>query len=339
MIVPFDYKSIAIGADFITRNSELNALTNLLSNNENIAIYGIKGCGKSSLIRNLFLNIQKTSLNLKVCEIDMVNIRRPEQFQKAILEQVIENGGVVDTSDGADPYMEPERLAQNTSSKVVVYLKEFQSVLNFDDPYTFLKEYENVCRERKNVCYIFSGSKVNAMKHIFEEKKYFYNLYENVPLLPLNKKLTTDYIIRVFLKVGRVIDKDFTEYIYDLCESNPFYMWQIASNAFNMTKGYVTKEIVEDSINFVLSTQSGYFRTLVDSLSNFQLSLLRAVFNGETKFGTQEVIMRYKLNTSANVHRLKEALKKKEIITFDEKDEPHILDPMFKLWLTKYFFV
>ena len=34
----------------------------------------------------------------------------------------------------------------------------------------------------------------------------------------------------------------------------------------------------------------------------------------------------------------KDALKKKEIITFDEKDEPVILDPLFEYWLTKYYF-
>ena len=36
--------------------------------------------------------------------------------------------------------------------------------------------------------------------------------------------------------------------------------------------------------------------------------------------------------------RLREALCKKEIITFDEKDEPVILDPLFEYWVRKEFF-
>ena len=48
--------------------------------------------------------------------------------------------------------------------------------------------------------------------------------------------------------------------------------------------------------------------------------------------------LKYGFNSSANVRRIKDALKKKEIITFDEKDEPVILDPLFEYWLTKYYF-
>jgi hypothetical protein len=35
---------------------------------------------------------------------------------------------------------------------------------------------------------------------------------------------------------------------------------------------------------------------------------------------------------------VKDALKKKEVLTFNEKDEPEILDPLFEYWLEKYFF-
>ena len=58
-----------------------------------------------------------------------------------------------------------------------------------------------------------------------------------------------------------------------------------------------------------------------------------------TKFSNKEVIERYSLNSSANVFRLKEALKKKESIDFDDKDEPYFIDPIFKYWLSKVYFV
>jgi hypothetical protein len=65
---------------------------------------------------------------------------------------------------------------------------------------------------------------------------------------------------------------------------------------------------------------------------------LRAVLDGVVKFSASEVIDRYSLNSSANVRRVKDALKKKEVITFNEKDEPVILDPLFEYWITKYYF-
>jgi hypothetical protein len=65
---------------------------------------------------------------------------------------------------------------------------------------------------------------------------------------------------------------------------------------------------------------------------------MRAVLDGVVRFSASEVIEKYELNSSANVRRVKDALKKKEVITFNEKDEPEILDPLFEYWLEKHFF-
>jgi hypothetical protein len=61
--------------------------------------------------------------------------------------------------------------------------------------------------------------------------------------------------------------------------------------------------------------------------------------DGYTKFSTAEVIRKYSLNSSANVRRVKDALMKKEIITFTGTDErPVILDPLFEYWLRNNYF-
>ena len=57
------------------------------------------------------------------------------------------------------------------------------------------------------------------------------------------------------------------------------------------------------------------------------------------KFSSSDVIEKYGLNSSANVRRVKDALRKKEVITFNEKDEPVILDPLFEYWIRRYYFM
>ena len=76
---------------------------------------------------------------------------------------------------------------------------------------------------------------------------------------------------------------------------------------------------------------------MVNDLTDHQMSLMRAVLDGVVKFSASDVIEKYHLNSSANVRRVKDALKKKEILTFNEKDEPVILDPLFEYWLIKYY--
>jgi hypothetical protein len=241
--------------------------------------------------------------------------------------------------DLSEIIMMPQTLATKKNTNVIMYFTEFQNVLHFDDPDAMLKQMEQCVSEYKNVTCLISGSKLNAMKYIFEVKKYFYGLMEFLPILPINEKVATDYIIRTFLRVGRVIDKEHVKIFYDISGGIPYYLWLLSSFSFNMTKGYVTPEIREQSISLALSLRESNFKGIIDSLSNFQLNLLRAIFDGVKKFSNKDVIDRYELNSSANVFRLKEALKKKEVIYFDDKDEPHFVDPMFKYWLSKCYFV
>ena len=51
-----------------------------------------------------------------------------------------------------------------------------------------------------------------------------------------------------------------------------------------------------------------------------------------------EIMKKYHLNSSANVNRLREALTKKEIVTFINKNKIEFNDALLKLWLGKHFF-
>ena len=92
------------------------------------------------------------------------------------------------------------------------------------------------------------------------------------------------------------------------------------------------------ALKSLLSIHEPRFTSIVDDLTDHQLSLLRAVLDGVTRLSASDVIDKYGLNSSANVRRVKDALKKKEVLTFNEKDEPVVLDPLFEYWLAKHYF-
>ena len=93
-----------------------------------------------------------------------------------------------------------------------------------------------------------------------------------------------------------------------------------------------------DALKSLTSIHSPRFMAMVDSLTEHQIKFLRAVLDGITRFSSTDVIEKYRLNSSANVKRVKDALMKKEILTFNENDEPVILDPLFEYWVRKYYF-
>jgi hypothetical protein len=97
--------------------------------------------------------------------------------------------------------------------------------------------------------------------------------------------------------------------------------------------------VLLEALQTMLAIYKGRFISMMGDLTTFQVSLLKAIIDGYTKFSTAEVIRKYSLNSSANVRRVKDALMKKEIITFTGTDErPVILDPLFEYWLRNNYF-
>jgi hypothetical protein len=105
-----------------------------------------------------------------------------------------------------------------------------------------------------------------------------------------------------------------------------------------MSKGFINEGIMVEALNSMISLNEPRFLNVVNDLTDHQVSLLKAVLDGVVRLSASEVIEKYRLNSSANVRRVKDALKKKEVITFNEKDEPVIMDPLFEYWLSKYYF-
>jgi len=88
----------------------------------------------------------------------------------------------------------------------------------------------------------------------------------------------------------------------------------------------------------LLAVHEPRFVATMNDLTTFQVSLLRAILEGNTRFSSAEVIRQYGLNSSANVRRLKDALCKKEIVFFDGNDNPVLLDPLFEYWVRRSYF-
>ena len=237
----------------------------------------------------------------------------------------------------------PQRIAEEKGLPFYVMFTDFQNVMNAEDYESVFKCMEKVCAEkdkteRNQAVFVFAGSMVNAMKYIFAEKKYFYRQVNHLPLQPVDDRDVIEHIIRGFRSGGKVIERDLALGACKLFRSEMWYLNQFFSICDSMSKGYINEAILMDALNAVIAVHEPRFKVLVNDLTDHQLSLLRAVLDGVVKFSASDVIEKYRLNSSANVRRVKDALRKKEILTFNDKDEPVILDPLFEYWVSKYYF-
>ena len=137
---------------------------------------------------------------------------------------------------------------------------------------------------------------------------------------------------------GKVIERDLVIGACKLFRSNMWYLNHFVSICDSMSRGFLNEGILMEALKIIVSVNEPRFLSIVNDLTDHQLSLMRAVVDGVVKFSASDVIDKYGLNSSANVRRVKDALKKKEVLTFNDKDEPVILDPLFEYWITKYYF-
>ena len=177
------------------------------------------------------------------------------------------------------------------------------------------------------------------MDYIFEHHKYFYRLSEKIDLKPIDEKIFADFIVKSFLRGGKVIKQEQAVQIYKMVQGDPWYTQHLASICYKMTQGYMNDKVLPEALKALINLHDFMFHSVSFSLSKHQLRFLKAVLEGVTHFSSADILDKYNLNSSANVNRLKEALTKKEIITFNEHKEAVFIDPLLKLWFANYFFV
>lgn len=373
---PFVYDNYVTGRSFVGRKTDCNILGNLLEAGEHVVMYDSPKSGKMSVIQQTLFNLRSKGKQFMVIHVNMFNVRTirdflikygtavirplfstaeeysevistylegthfafdPERF--AVAEEVVSLTDGPDADDIEKMFRLPFRLAADKGVTFYVIMEEFQNLMNDDDYERALKMMEKVLAEKAgNVSVIFTGSRVNAMKSIFAERKFFYRQVEYLPLQKVDDAEIAEYIVRGFMISGKVVERELIMGACELFRGQMWYLNHFISICDNLTKGYINEGILLQALKSLISIHEPRFMSIVNDLTDHQLSLLRAVLDGVTRFSASDVIEKYHLNSSANVRRVKDALKKKEVITFNEKDEPVVLDPLFEYWIGKYYF-
>jgi len=374
METPFEYNKFVTGTQFIGRSSEVSLICNLLREHKNVLMYGPAKIGKKSLVYNAMDLLRHDHTDITFCDINLFNIRCIEAFMLHFTNEIVSHFAESETEWNAimhryipsAPYIMdntslhkrytyttkdlltdkqveeilslPDRLASEYGTHLIIYFRQFQDILLFDDPHRTFLLLEKIWKENRHTNFIITGDRFNAMQEIFFEKKYFYHFAHHIEIAPIDEKIFADYIVKGFQKGGKVIHPDQAASIYNLVEGDPWYTQHLASICFNLTKGFVNEGIIKQAAEQLINLHDFEFHSIVYSLSKYQVRMIKAALEGITKFTSADVLDKYRLNSSANVSRLKEALTKKEIITFNEKKPATFLDPLFKLWFTNYFF-
>lgn len=374
---PFIYNVPVTGKHFTGRKTDITILGNLLRACENICIYEPPKTGKASLINQTLLNLKIAGERFNVISVSLLNVRTelelaqktgdaiirgfattPDEY-KTIVDQMLPGTHFIfdriafsnedrilslnwdlDDNDIRSVLSLPFRLAASTGTKVFLVINEFQNIMLTEDGEKLCHMLEGIFTEFVNndCSYLMCGSQVNAMKEIFEHRRFFYRQVEHVSLSEIDSKETAEYAVKGFLIGGKVIDRNIMIGVCKLFRNHQGYINHLMAISDSLSKGYITEATLMEALNSLIAIHEPRFIAMMNDLTTYQVHLLKAIADGNDKFSASEIIQKYGLNSSANVRRLKDALCKKEIVTFNSREQATILDPLFEYWVNKYYF-
>jgi len=373
-LLPFIYGKTAETQNFTDREKESKRLAQNFFSLVNTTIISPRRWGKSSLVKKVAEQVMSDNKNIKVCLLDIFNVRNESEFYVYFAQSLIkatsnrweewaENAktflsrllpkisfspdnqaeisfGIewTDLKKNPDEIIDlAETIAKAKGVKIVVCIDEFQNIGGFDDSLAFQRKLRSHWQHHQQVAYCLYGSKRHMLLDIFSNAEMpFYKFGDIMFLEKIDNKTWGKFIQKRFKDTGKSISRKQAEYLAAQVENHSYYVQQLAQQAWLRTKTTCSISIIDDSLQSIKNQLSLLFIGLAESLTATQLYFLRAILAGETAFG-QENLQKYRLGTSANIIRIKDALQSKEIIDITAKNI-EVQDPIFKLWLKEEYF-
>lgn len=373
MEIPFQFGTIAFGKYFTNREKEKQQLKNNFSSGTNTIIVSPRRWGKSSLVNKAASELKQDKPVFTF--IDLSNAKSEEDFYLLYSKAVIKaNAKKIDQlsaivkkhlsrfipkisfspdnlhefslsfdwdevkKDPIDILNLPEKIASSKNQRQVICIDEFQNIGSFTDAEYFQKVLRANWQQHRFTSYCLYGSKRHMMMEVFTSaSKPFYQFGDILFLEKIHQDHWKPFIQQAFKRTKKKINKNNSLLIARKTECHPYYTQQLAQQCWLRTIDECTEDIIEEAHDSLMRQLSLIFQNLTDMLTATQINFLKALLNNEREISSKKNLQKYKLGTSANVVRIKEALLHKDIIDI-KMNEIDFIDPLYKSWLRKYYF-
>lgn len=375
MDTPFIFGKIATEKNFTDRDQETTHLVSNFGSLINTIIISPRRWGKSSLVHKAATLAQDQNKNLRICTIDLFNVRNEEHFYTLLAQSVIRATSsrweeTVETAKkffsrivpkliiGNDPMNKisldfdweevkrnpdeildlAEHIAQENGIKIVVCIDEFQNIAEFDDPDYFQKRLRSHWQQHQHVAYCLYGSKRHMMLEVFtDSSKPFYKFGDIIFLNKIETPYLIDFIKERFVATGKEIDNAACQTIVELADNHPYYVQQLAQLSWLRTTRNCTEDVVRIAHASLVEQLSLLFVTITETLTNQQLNYMRALIAGETSITSTEVMHRYRISSPTAVARSRKTLIEKDILD-NKAGVVSFQDPIYAHWLKHNYF-
>ena len=375
METPFIFGKIATEKNFTDREKETADLVRNFTSLINTIIISPRRWGKSSLVNKAAKLAMNQDSRLRICHIDLFNVRDEEHFYSLLAQKVISATStkwedavasaksmfshlVPKISIGSDPTNEvsidfdwetvkqnpdevldfAEKIAQKKGLKIVICVDEFQNISEFTDADYLQKKLRSHWQRHQSVAYCLYGSKRHMMMEVFtNSSKPFYKFGNLMFLDKIDTHCLVEFFQRRFADTNKRINDDAANLIVQLVENHPYYAQQLAQQSWLRTKDVCRVEIVREAHAALVEQLSLLFVTITETLTTQQLNYLKALIAKEKAITSTDVMHRYKISSTTSIARSKAALIKNDILD-NKAGEISFQDPIYAYWLKIEYF-
>lgn len=369
---PFVTNGYAGPEYFCDREKETKQITELLVNENNIALISPRRIGKTELIHHCFAQPEiKDNYHTFIIDIystnsvsDLVNVfgktitdtLKPlgrsvwEKFINVVAslrsEISFDINGQPSWGLGIGEIKNPEATLDeifyylgNADKPCIVAIDEFQQITNYGD-----KRVEALLRTCVQRCvnshFIFSGSHRHLMGEIFTSPaRPFYQSVTLMNLKPLEIGKYRTFAIEKFEERGKSLDADVVDEIYQRFDGITSYMQRIMNVLFLKTPegGKCSADMIDDAIDYNISIASDTYEALLRQMPEKQRNVFIAISTeGEARnVRSGAFAKKYHLPSPSSVNSAIKGLLEKDFIT-QRGDAYVVYDKFFDLWLKGY---
>ena len=375
MNAPFVFGKIATGDNFTDREQEIAHLADNFRSLINTVLISPRRWGKSSLVERTAAVVAEENADLRVCIVDLFNVKTEEQFYSAFAQaiikatlskwdEVIQNAKkffsilVPKISISPDALNEitldfdweemkknpdeiidlPEKIANEKGLRIIVCIDEFQNIAEFEDPLFFQRRLRAHWQRHHRTAYCLYGSKRHLMMDVFTNSSMpFYKFGDIVFLDKIDTPHFVAFIKARFESTGKKITDDACRLIVSLADNHPYYVQQLSQLSWLRTEKDCDTGIVEISHRALVGQFNLIFMNLLESLTFQQICYLRALVAGETAITSAESMHKYHISSATAASRSRASLIDRDILDYTG-NLIVFQDPIFAYWLKHVYF-
>lgn len=369
---PFKYGTVVSGKDFANRRQELRELRIRLKESVRIFLLAPRRYGKTSLIENVLIELQKEDILIAYVDLYWATSARDflELYASKVMQGSKSSTGKAATfvknllprlrpKLGFDPNGKPElsldlaghresesveellnlpqRIAESEGKRFVVVFDEFQEIMKLNGG-MLEKQLRAAIQRHTLVSYLFAGSKTHMLVDmVSDETRPFYQMGTIMTLNKIPAAEFSSFIHKKFADSGRKITQVTLNKIIAECENVPHYVQLLSFNLWDHFQNVsnITETHVEKALLMTLQSQEPAYLTLWEGLTIHQKKTVKAAARlGGRLLTGKDSIRQFNLESASNVSKSLNALRSKGILR-KEKKRYVFEDVFFGRWVEK----